>query len=225
LHVNGCGCEEPGDGRRFDLDRRGLEGADLPGSGSGPNPRDVNSRLFLEVLKAIAIAVPRIGIDEEVIEVERVPRAREPGRAQESNGDLHVLRGRPRRGGKIGGRIPSDVGPDAECARRRKDDVRCRRCAPSRVRARPVRRDVPEPAEARSPRWKCVNGSHASSSMSSMNASTDPDPPSIIATKPIATTNLHEPRMIRPPEAGDGGPTLPPSSGCESQLFESTPQM
>src|SRR5436309_15455317 len=81
------------------------------------------------------------------------------------------------------------------------------------------------PAEARSPRWKCVNGSQASSSMPSMNASTDPDPPSIIATKPIATTNLHEPRMIRPPEAGDGGPTLPPSSGSEGQLSESTQQM
>ena len=148
LHVNGCGCEEPGDGRRFDLDRRGLEGADLPGSGSGPNPRDVNSRLFLEVLKAIAIAVPRTGIDEEVVEVEGVPGAREPGRAQESDGDLHVLRGRPRRGGKVGGRIPSEVGPDAECARRRKDDVRRRRCAPSRVGARPVRRDVSEPPEA-----------------------------------------------------------------------------
>src|SRR3989442_5610599 len=78
-------------------------------------------------------------------------------------------------------------------------------------KARVPDRQNPEayPAEARSPRWKCVNGSQTSSSISSMNASTDPDPASNIPTKPIATTSLHEPRMIPPPKRRGRGPGTP----------------
>src|SRR6266705_1771249 len=42
--------------------------------------------------------------------------------------------------------------------------------------------------------------------MSSMNATAEPDPPSIIPTKPIATTNFQEPRMIPPRSTGTTAP-------------------
>src|SRR5947199_107233 len=100
-------------------------GGGSPGSGSGPNPRDVNSRLFLEVLKAIAIAVPRTGIDEEVVEAvvqDGHPQLRDRGFARRVHRitvrgseipdrptpDVHVKGARPRSrdAGRVSGRGP-----------------------------------------------------------------------------------------------------------------------
>src|SRR5207245_5067645 len=84
----------------FNLDGRELPGEDFPRDWNGPSACHVDPRLFLEVLEAVPIGVPRSRIDEEIIDVERIPSPRTPVRAKEHNELTYVISAFTRSGGQ-----------------------------------------------------------------------------------------------------------------------------
>src|SRR5207245_11551996 len=114
--------------------RRGPR-SERSGDRGGPDSRRIDPRLLFEVGEAVRVRVPRTGIEHEVVKVQGIAGPGESRRTEESDRNLHVLRGWPRCRWEVGRRISAEGGPGSKTGRGRKGDVGEGRCASSRVLA------------------------------------------------------------------------------------------
>src|SRR3989441_8691549 len=137
---------------RFDLHTRLLGGRDVewhPGRG---HAGQVDVGFLLQIPESVSVRVSRPRVHREVIEIQGVGRAREPGRAEEADGHPDVRRGLPGGSRKVGGRAPPDIGPGAEGGGGSEHEVRARGPASTRIPTCVVGQDVaevPDPPVAR----------------------------------------------------------------------------
>src|SRR5207245_2435540 len=131
-------------GRRFDLHTRILARRDVERDPDRGHAGQVDVRFFLQIPESVSVRVSRPRVHREVIEIQGVGRAREPGRAEEADGHLDVRRCLPGGSRKVGGRAPPDIGPGAEGGGGSEHEIRVRGPASTRIPTRVIGQDVAE---------------------------------------------------------------------------------